>query len=333
MPNPKREIPHELGDSFLRSSAIAAGVPPERLRNADLEAPYRGVRRRREPGREGTPALAVPHTRVSSDHSSASHPLELRRAEHLERARLYSLIANEETFFCGVTAAVVLGLPVPLQAAQPIEVGRLHPGRAPRARNVRGIQVRPRLVSLGTAAGLKVTSPATTWAMLARSLSLEELVILGDAIVFTATGRQGASRKPSLATLRELADAAADPGRRGAPLLKSAATLIRDGSASPPETTLRLVLVNACLPEPELDFEVRDAVGRLLGRSEIAYPEQKVAVEYESDHHRVDRRQWDRDIEKYQSYEEAGWTVIRVTSRMLVSRRHELIRQVTRALG
>lgn len=37
------------------------------------------------------------------------------------------------------------------------------------------------------------------------------------------------------------------------------------------------------------------------------------AIEVEGDHHRTSRRQWERDLEKYASYAEAGWQVIRAS--------------------
>lgn len=96
----KAKLPPSLGAGFLRSTAIAAGVSPRRLRHADLETPFRGVRRRRDIAPATVP-LAVPEARISSDHSSLLHPLARRRAEHLERARLYNLVAADGVFFCG----------------------------------------------------------------------------------------------------------------------------------------------------------------------------------------------------------------------------------------
>lgn len=320
---PARQLPADLGDAFLRSEAIAAGVSPRRLRNADLETPFRGVRRKRvEPRSIPQPG---PTGQVSAGHASAAHPLARRRAEHLERAKLYSLIASDGAFFCGRTAAVILGLPVELKPAQELDVGRLYPARAPRARSIRGVQARPNLVTLQSTAGLRTSSPSTTWAMLGRWLSLEELVVLGDAIVNDS--RFGRDASTALDT------AANAPGRPRARLLREALSLVRVGSASPPETQLRLALRAARLPEPELDVDVRDASGGLLGRSELAYPESRVAIEYESDHHRVDQRQWNRDIEKYQAYAESGWRIIRVTAAMLYTNRGEMVRQVADALA
>ncbi|UTX54066.1 hypothetical protein [Leucobacter aridicollis] len=323
MNRPARQLPVDLGDAFLRSDAIAAGVSPRRLRNADLEAPFRGVRKKRvDPLRVSQPG---PIGHVSAGHASAAHPLARRRIEHLERARLYSLIASDGAFFCGRTAAVILGLPVELKPAQDLEVGRLYPARAPRVRGIRGVQVRPGLVALQSSSGLRTTSPSTTWAMLGRWLSREELVVLGDAIVNASRFGRDA--------LIALDAAASVPGRPRARLLREALSLVRVGSASPPETQLRLALHAAGLPEPELDVNVRDASGGFLGRSELAYPDSRLAIEYESDHHRVDQRQWNRDIDKYQAYAESGWRIIRVTAAMLYTNSGEMVRQVADALA
>jgi len=70
---------------------------------------------------------------------------------------------------------------------------------------------------------------------------------------------------------------------------------------------------DARLPEPELDFEIRDARGRRLGISEFAYPQYKVVVEIEGDHHRTSKSQWNRDLGKYRDYANAGWEVVRLT--------------------
>ena len=59
------------------------------------------------------------------------------------------------------------------------------------------------------------------------------------------------------------------------------------------------------MPEPTLDWDVYDDLGRFLGCSELAYPESRLAIEYESDGH-LTRAQLQRDIDKYQAYAEAG---------------------------
>src|SRR5690606_6272639 len=88
----------------------------------------------------------------------------------------------------------------------------------------------------------------------------------------------------------------------------------RVGSSSPLESDYRLDAEDAGLPEPVLDFEVRDGRGRLLGISEFAYPLHRTVVEIEGDHHRTSKLQWNRDIQKYRDYAAEGWEVVRLTA-------------------
>src|SRR5690606_26014991 len=131
-------------------------------------------------------------------------------------------------------------------------------------------------------------------------LSERELVRLGDAIVRVPRDEHGRPRpEHRLATLDDLR-AALDVGRRpGAVRLRAALARIRVGAMSPLETDMRLDAVDAGLPEPELDAEVRSVQGRLLGIADGRYRAYRVLIEVEGDHHRTDRRQWARDIEKH----------------------------------
>lgn len=328
MRTPAEPLPVELGARFRTATALQHGIPAHRLRRRDLDSPFHGVHRNlallpsTEQKHSASPGI------VSQTHTSRGHSQETLRIEHIERARSYLLIASEDAFFCGRTAAVIMGLPVPLSAGDALDVGRLAPARAPRVRGVRGTQIRPGRAVLGTFRDFPITSPASTWAMLGGSLGVEELVVLGDAILsdvnaHSQSGASGGSR----ATLTQLREAVLGRGRPGAPKLRQALDLVRSGSASPPETHLRLALMQAGLPEPELNVPIYDHEGHLLGRSELAYVRKRVVFEYESDHHRVEQRQWDRDIGKYQHYEEAGWKVVRVTANLLYRETHELVRQ------
>jgi very-short-patch-repair endonuclease len=44
----------------------------------------------------------------------------------------------------------------------------------------------------------------------------------------------------------------------------------------------------------------------------MGWEEFKVAVEYDGDHHRKDRRQYVKDIRRIRMLEEMGWIIIRV---------------------
>ena len=97
--------------------------------------------------------------------------------------------------------------------------------------------------------------------------------------------------------------------------LRQAIPHIRVGSASPPETELRLALLRAGLPAPALDIDILDEHGSLIGYTELAYPHWMILIEFEGDHHRTSRTQWDRDIEKHAQCVALGWTVLRYTGR------------------
>lgn len=53
---------------------------------------------------------------------------------------------------------------------------------------------------------------------------------------------------------------------------------------------------------------------RPIGFTEFAYPDFHVLIEYEGDHHRTDRRQWQRDVAKHAACVDAGWQVERLTA-------------------
>ncbi|HTF48102.1 MAG TPA: DUF559 domain-containing protein [Pseudonocardia sp.] len=81
---------------------------------------------------------------------------------------------------------------------------------------------------------------------------------------------------------------------------------------SPPETRLRLGLVGAGLPPPEVQYRVVDAYGYPLARVDLAYPEAKLALEYDGavhfERHRAIRdRQRDAELAGY------GWLTLRLT--------------------
>lgn len=291
---------------FTPEQARAAGVSARRLRARDLEHPHRGLIVVRTPDAEG------PHAGAGDDDAPMSRDRTQRR-EMRERAELYRRLMVRHAFFVGRTAAGLWGLPV--DCSGDLEVGVPAPHRAPRRTGIVGRQVAPALVSVRHLDGFAVTSPASTWAMLAAELSVRELVQVGDALVRIPRDEFARPRRDRMLCSVEQLRAAIDAGRRpGAQRLREAVAAIRVGSASPLETDCRLDAASNGLPEPVLDVEIRDARGRLLGVTEIAFPEFGVLVEVEGDHHRTSREQWNRDIEKYAAYTVEGYEVVRLTS-------------------
>lgn len=111
-------------------------------------------------------------------------------------------------------------------------------------------------------------------------------------------------------------------GARGTIRAKATLDFVDDGAESPRETWLRLVLVDAGFPRPETQIAVYDEYRQLVAFLDMGWPEHKVAVEYDGDHHRTDRRQFHRDIERLETLRELGWVVVRVTARDLPGWNH-----------
>lgn len=297
-----------LGDAFSVAEARRRGVSPGRLRARDLETPYVGARVRREDADLDTRGAGSARILAASD----------RRREITRNAAAYSTVMAEHAFFSHATAAALWGLPLPSGVASPdaLDVSVAAPHRAPRAAGIRGHQLAPHLVSVRTRDGMTLASPAATWAQLGGILTLDDLVAAGDAILHRPRTDDGHRTGPEAArgTLAHL-EAAIEAGRRlGARVLREALPLLREGVASPTETALRLGLSRAGLPDPILDYDVRDGDGRLVGCTEFAYPSYSLLIECEGDQHRTDRRQWNRDIEKYGRYQDLGWTVLRFSA-------------------
>lgn len=246
--------------------------------------------------------------------------------DHRARAEAYALRMPQTQFFSHSTAALFYGIPLPraVERAQTIHVSARPAGGLPRAQGVRGHHEAwdREPVRRGE---LFLSSPVDTWCELWRELSIEELVAAGDYLV---TGDEPYSGNPPLATLDELKNAVYSYGsRRGVRKLREALALVRYGSMSPMETTTRLFLVAHGLPEPELNHPVFDDDGALLALIDLAYPEYKVAIEYQSGLHMASP-QHRNDIARRERLEDRGWTVIYISIDDIRHRPHETLARV-----
>lgn len=259
----------------------------------------------------------------------------IAREELLRRARAYALIMDGGAFYAGRTALGIHGLPHAFEGRdEDLCVGVLDPARAPRARGIRGQKSIASLVTIARESGVRVTDPASTWAGLAGELSVRDLIRVGDAIVRIPRDKHGSPRPEArLATRADLERAASLPYRRRRWMLEAAIDAIRVGSMSPLESDFRLLVVDAGLPEPELDVEIRDEHGMLLKIADAVYRAERIAVEVEGDHHRTDRAQWNSDIDKHARLAANGWEVLRLTSAHIHRERARTVAQLTEALA
>jgi very-short-patch-repair endonuclease len=162
-----------------------------------------------------------------------------------------------------------------------------------------------------TVGSIPVTTPVRTAFDLARNPDLTEAVVGLDALL-----HRGVTDVDAVG--RYLADHAGWPRTRQAAV---ALRRCRPLAESPMETRLRLLLVDAGCPEPT----VQHPVGRY--RLDLAYPQLKLAIEYDGDHHR-DRAVFRADVERLNELRALGWTVLRFTAADLRRRPDRLVAQV-----
>lgn len=282
--------------AFSSADARAAGVSRSRLRGRDLEHPHRG-------SHVAVGSLPLPDTPTPRD-------LVLRRM------LLLKPVLAPDQFFSHISAAVFWGLPLPRRLLSgALHVSTLWPRRAPRISGVVGHALRkPRTVER---AGLRVEIPTDAWCQLARVLTLDELVVAGDALFY---------RQRKLATREHLASAITRWGStRGATNLRAAFELIRENAESPKETEWRLIFVRAGLPEPVVNYAVYDENGVLVAIIDLAFPQWKTGADYEGRHHAEDPEQFARDGERYNALLRLGWHDIRIMSGMS---RHAILNDV-----
>jgi hypothetical protein len=121
----------------------------------------------------------------------------------------------------------------------------------------------------------------------------------------------------TIAALATARDRLARRGRQGSTRFR-AALASRDERAplpgSPPERLLAHALVRQGLPEPELQYVVRDADGAFVARVDLAYPEDRILVEYDSFEHHTGKVALVRDSARRNAVTALGYRVLTATA-------------------
>ena len=138
----------------------------------------------------------------------------------------------------------------------------------------------------------------------------------------------------SLTTIEELREVLELRGGRGRVGARRFRSLLaeRDGSGSESEAERRLlgILRSRGFPTPITQYEIRDD-GRLIARVDFAYPELKIAIEYDSYAHHVGKAALDRDGARRNAIVALGWLPITATAADLRNRGHRLAADLGRA--
>jgi hypothetical protein len=174
-----------------------------------------------------------------------------------------------------------------------------------RARPQPGLLIRNEVVAddeITVACKLPVTTRERTAFDLGRYLPRDEAMARLDALM----------RVRSFSTEDVLLLAKRYRGARGLKALRAALPLVDGGAASPRETRLRLLFVDAGLPKPTTQIPICDQRGRLIRMVDMGWEEFMVAAEYDGDQHRTSRPQYVKDMRVLPKLERMGWNVIRV---------------------
>ncbi len=152
--------------------------------------------------------------------------------------------------------------------------------------------------------GIATSTPAQALLEMAGDgVGLIDLVVAGDGLV--KAGRVGPD---------ELKELAARAHGCGAEVFRRATSLVREGVDSAMETRLRLLLVLAGLPEPQVNHVLRGNDGLWRIRLDLAFPGLKVAIEYDGRQHAESTTQWKRDLRRREELDRLGWRLIVIQS-------------------
>lgn len=297
-------FPPSLGTSFTLGEAAAAGIRRGRADAGDLHRPFRGVR-----------STVLPATFAELVRCGA------RRLKPRQR-------------FVGRTAARLWGLPIPQQwtSQEPLEIAVPRDATPPRTAGILGRRLVEQHASTWQIGSIPLVDPIAAVLSVAGELNVDQAVVLLDALLTTADNYPKLLEGRPVATRADIEERLQQwirfPGRR---TVLTALARARERVESPKETETRLLLVDAGLPEPEVQHEVREG-DRLVARIDLAYPRWRIAIEYEGDGHRTDADQWRRDIQRQRDLEDRGWIVIRLTQLDLAQGAAALVDRIRRAI-
>lgn len=293
--------PHLLAAPFTVAHARSAGIDPAQLRTRTLQRSFYAVR---------------------------SRGLDL--SQLADRCLAYSARMGPTAVFSHATSARLHGFPLALAAADDgIHITVPVPTRAASGAGIRGHQQRLLPDERRSLNGLAVASPAATWAQLGEMLSVDDMIAVGEYII---TGNPYEKRLP-LATIDDLSAAAAvrnrGPGHR---TRMAALPQMREGAYSRPETFVRLLLTRCGLPDPAVNADVLGSRGEFIAMPDLQWPELRVALEYQGDHHRG-KEQFRRDVSRLEKLIDADWLVMQVTAAELFGDPQVIVERVARRLA
>jgi hypothetical protein len=151
--------------------------------------------------------------------------------------------------------------------------------------------------------GRRATSPAWTAVEVGRGLRRPRALATLDAAL-----RSGKCSRPDLWRA-----AIEQAGRRGIVAVRNLIPLADRRAESPMESEARLAMIDGGLPIPELQYELVDGNGELR-RLDFAWPDQRVAVEYDGVDWHSGADAMRRDRRRQAALLDVGWVVLAIVS-------------------
>lgn len=245
----------------------------------------------------------------SSDLASAGRLLYLPTGWEYELRPLARALsaATPGAWISHVTAAILLGLWLPRWLQDCTDLHLSKPRSLPQVRRdgVVGHTVLAYPDETMEWDGIRISTPGRTWLDLARVLPLEDLVAMGDQLV--RHPHKGLEpRTQPWTTVHELrCMLRRHPKMQGIVKARAAVELIRVGADSAPETFLRLAMLDAGLPEPELQVQIIPD-DPFSPAADLGYRAHRIAIQYDGGHH-LTREQQSRDNRRDAHFHNAKW--------------------------
>jgi hypothetical protein len=231
----------------------------------------------------------------------------------LSRLRGLDLRAGEPVAICLATAAAAYGFDT--EGVADLHV--VNPARH-QLRNSDGLVVHRREgAPLTVIDGRPATAPEWTAVEVARALRTPRMLATLDAALRSGTcDRRGLVRA-----------AAHQAGRRGIVRVRELIAIAVSDAESPMESEARLMMIDGGLPAPVLQYDVVDRSGRAW-RLDFAWPDQRVAVEFDGFDWHSDPDSLRRDRQKRAALQEMGWSVTSIVSDDVRRRPYDTVRRI-----
>lgn len=223
------------------------------------------------------------------------------------------LRAGEKVAICLGTAAAAYGF----DTEDNVDLHVLNPV-GHQLRNSDGLVVHRREgAPLSMVDGRPATEPGWTAVEVARSLRRPRALATLDAALRSGTcdGRQ----------LR--AAAARQAGRRGIVKVRELIPLAAPEAESPMESEARLAMLDGGLPPPVLQYEIVDRNWQTW-RVDFAWPDQRVAVEYDGFDWHSGPEDLRRDRQKRAALRDVDWTVLSIVADDVRRRSWEMVQRI-----